>query len=221
MVKFAASIMCADQLALKNELRNLEYAQIDMLHCDIMDGIFVSNLAMGPYILEQIKENTNIPLDLHLATVTPEKYIEMFKHIKPQYISFHIETVKEARRTIDLIKNEDIKAAIAISPLTPIESISELIGEVDMINFMTVNPGFSGQKINQTAVNKLLQLKELCYKNDIYPLIEVDWCINKDTIPTLLERGANVFVLGTSSIFNSDNRSYHEKIMELRSFVNN
>jgi ribulose-phosphate 3-epimerase len=221
MVKFAASIMCANQLNLKNELRNLEYAGIDMLHCDIMDGIFVNNLAMGPYILEQIKENTDILLDLHLATVTPEKYITMFKHIKPEYISFHIETVKEPRRTIKLIKNEGIKASVAISPLTPIEQIGDIINEVDMINFMTVNPGFSGQKINHRAVNKLLKLKELCSKSNIYPLIEVDGCINKDTIPTLLERGANVFVLGTSSIFNSYNRSYHEKIMELRSLVNN
>ncbi|KZL89888.1 ribulose-phosphate 3-epimerase [Clostridium magnum] len=219
MVKFAASIMCANQLNLKNELENLQHAQIDMLHCDIMDGIFVNNLAMGPYILEQIKENTDILLDLHLTTITPEKYITMFKHIKPEYISFHIETVEEPRRTIELIKSEGIKASVAISPLTPIEKIGNIIGEVDMINFMTVNPGFSGQKINYSAVNKLLNLKEICLKNNIYPLIEVDGCINKDTIPMLLERGANVFVLGTSSIFNNDNMSYYEKVMELRDLV--
>lgn len=218
MVKFAASIMCANQLELKHELQKLEYAHIDMLHCDIMDGVFVNNLAMGPYVIEQIKEYTKIPLDLHFATVEPEKFVKLFLYIKPEYISFHAETIKDYYKIIKLIKEAGIKASIAISPETSVNAIKEVLKDIDMVLIMTVNPGFAGQNFRKEALDKIRHVKAICKNNNINPLIEVDGNINERTIPDVIKAGADVLVLGTSSIFNNkvdDYSRYIEKVKNI------
>ncbi|MDE4542161.1 ribulose-phosphate 3-epimerase [Thermoanaerobacterium sp. R66] len=216
MIRFAASIMCANQLELKNELKRLEDAHIDMLHCDVMDGVFVNNLAMGPYVIERIKKFTKIPLDIHLATVEPEKYIKMFLPLKPEFISFHAETTKEYYKLVRLIKDEGIKASIAISPDTPIEVIKNILKDLDMVLMMTVNPGFSGQSFKPYVVEKIKRVKEICSNENINPLIEVDGSINEKTIPKVVEAGANVLVLGTSSLFNDNIVNYSNYIEKIK-----
>ena len=215
----AASIMCANQLNLEEELRELERAEVELLHCDVMDGVFVNNLAMGPYVLEEIKKATTIPLDIHLATDTPAKYIEMFAPIQPEYISFHVEVSGNVRKEIELIKEKGIKPALALSPDSPVEMIKPYLSEVSMILMMTVNPGFAGQKFNYNVLNKLDELNALLKNMDNKPLIEVDGNINRETIPALLEKGANVYVLGTSELFNPHEGTYKEKVDRVKQLI--
>lgn len=212
----AASIMCADQLNLDQELQRLEEAKVDLLHCDVMDGIFVDNLAMGPYVLEQIKERTNIPLDIHLATEQPSKYIDMFAAIKPKYLSFHVEASDDIERDIYKIKEKGIEPVLALSPQSPIDMLKLYLTMVPMLLMMTVNPGFAGQKFNYQVLQKLEELNELLETVENKPLIEVDGCINTITIPFLIEKNANVYVLGTSALFNKNEGTYKEKVSSLR-----
>jgi len=212
----AASIMCADQLNLDEELKRLEEAKVELLHCDVMDGVFVNNLAMGPYVLEQIKERTMIPLDIHLATEQPSKFIDMFASIKPKYISFHVEASDDIVRDINKIKDYGVQPVLALSPNSPIELIKPYLTMVPMVLIMTVNPGFAGQKFNYQVLEKLEELNNILQKMESRPLIEVDGNINNLTIPLLLDKGANVFVLGTSALFNQDEGSYIDKINRLK-----
>ena len=216
MKQFAASIMCADQMNLKKELEELEKAEINLLHCDVMDGIFVDNMAMGPCILEEIKRNTNIPLDIHLAAITPLKYMKMYSAIKPKYISFHIETSENPEKEIEFLRENGISPSLAISPQTPISEIVKYLSLVDMLLIMTVNPGFAGQPFNYSVIEKLKELN-ICLRDlENPPLIEVDGNINKNTIPVLYENNASVYVLGTSALFNSTSGTYREKIEDLK-----
>lgn len=216
MKQFAASIMCADQMNLKKELEELEKAEIKLLHCDVMDGIFVDNMAMGPYILEEIKRNTNIPLDIHLAAITPLKYMKMYSAIKPKYISFHIETSENPEKEIEFLRENRISPSLAISPQTPISEIVKYLSLVDMLLIMTVNPGFAGQPFNYSVIEKLKELN-ICLRDlENPPLIEVDGNINKNTIPILYENNASVYVLGTSALFNNTPGTYREKIEDLK-----
>ena len=216
MKQFAASIMCADQMNLKKELEELEKAEIKLLHCDVMDGIFVDNMAMGPYILEEIKKNTDIPLDIHLAAITPLKYMKMYSAIKPKYISFHIETSENPEKEIEFLKENGISPSLAVSPQTPISEIAEYLPLVDMLLIMTVNPGFGGQPFNYSVIEKLKELN-ICLRDlEDPPLIEVDGNINKNTIPVLYENNASVYVLGTSALFNNTPGTYREKIEDMK-----
>jgi ribulose-phosphate 3-epimerase len=216
ILKIAASIMCANQLDLYNELKNLENAKADLLHCDVMDGVFVNNLAMGPYVLEQIKNNTTIPLDIHLATVDTSKYIEMYSYLNPKYLSFHIEASQDVHKDIKNIKAKGIKASIAISPQTSLEKIKPYLLDIDMLLVMTVNPGFAGQKFNYEMLEKLDELNEILRGLKRKPLIEVDGCINEETVKALKNKEIDIYVLGTSALFNKDKNDYISKINKIR-----
>lgn len=215
-MKIAASIMCANQLDLYNELRNLENAKVDLLHCDVMDGVFVNNLAMGPYVLEQIKDNITIPLDIHFATVDTSKYIEMYSYLNPKYLSFHIEASQDVHKDIKKIKAKGIKASIAISPQTSLEKIKPYLLDIDMLLVMTVNPGFAGQKFNYEVLEKLDELNEILRGLKRKPLIEVDGCINEETVKALKNKEIDIYVLGTSALFNKDKSDYISKINKIR-----
>ncbi|MBK1813641.1 ribulose-phosphate 3-epimerase [Clostridium sp. YIM B02505] len=220
-MKLAASIMCGNQLNLDRELKALEEAKVDLLHCDVMDGVFVNNLAMGPYVLEAIKNATNIPLDIHLATINPEKYIKMYSYLKPEYMSFQIETSNNVERDIYLLREQGIKPVLAISPETPIENIEKYLLEVEMILAMTVNPGFAGQKFRYEVIEKIARINKLLKDNPRRPMIEVDGCINKTTMEALGDQEVDVFVLGTSALFKNDGKTYKTKIEEIRESYNN
>ncbi|MFC4660691.1 ribulose-phosphate 3-epimerase [Oceanobacillus aidingensis] len=219
MYKVAASIMCANQMELKNELRQLENAEVDILHCDVMDGVYVNNLAMGPYVLEDIKKTTSIPLDIHLATKEPDRYIEMFAPVKPEYMSFHIEAADNVQKNIQKLRDYGIKPALALNPETPVERIFPYLDDLEMVLMMTVNPGFAGQKFNYSVLEKLEILSKRLEKKARRPLIEVDGNINEETIPLLVERGANVYVLGTSQLFNQQPESYRSKVNNVQTLL--
>ncbi|HBF6041214.1 TPA: ribulose-phosphate 3-epimerase [Clostridioides difficile] len=215
-----ASIMCADQMKLKEELEALEEAGVNLLHCDVMDGIFVKNLAMGPELLKSISENTTIPLDIHLATETPDKYIDMMSHIKPKYISFHVESSTNVKADIQKLRNYGIGPVLAISPQTSVDKIEEYISLVEGILVMTVNPGFAGQKFNLSVLDKLDKLTEILKDYDNPPFIEVDGNINKDTIKLMNGKKVDIYVVGTSALFNDKPPiSYKDKIEELKESI--
>lgn len=212
--------MCANQLKLKEELDRLERASVDLLHCDVMDGSFVQNFAMGKYVLEQIANYSKIPLDIHLAIDRPERYIKEFTEINPEFISIHVEAVTHLHRTVRLIKESGVKASVALNPSTPISAIEYILDELDMVLIMTVDPGFAGQSFIFSVLEKIKKLKELCIKNNKYPLIEVDGNINKDTIPLCVKHGANVLVGGTTSIFNGKDEDYTLLVREMLESIN-
>lgn len=217
-----ASIMCADQMKLKEELELLESAGIELLHCDVMDGVFVNNLAMGPEILQAISENTKIPLDIHLATETPHRYIDMMSKINAKYISFHVEASEDIKKDISKIKEYGIGPVLAISPETPLKEIKEYISLVDGILVMTVNPGFAGQKFNEGVISKLQELTEMLKNYEKPPFIEVDGNINEDTIRSMKDCKVDIYVLGTSGLFNNkEPKSYNEKLNNLKEIINN
>lgn len=215
-----ASIMCADQMNLKKELEALEEADVKLLHCDVMDGIFVKNLAMGPELLKSISENTTIPLDIHLATETPDKYIDMMSYIKPKYISFHVESSTDVKADIQKLRDYDIGPVLAISPQTSVDKIEEYIDLVEGILVMTVNPGFAGQKFNLSVLDKLDKLTDILKDYDNPPFIEVDGNINKDTIKLMNGKKVDIYVVGTSALFNDKPpTSYKDKIKELKESI--
>ncbi|MBC1478162.1 ribulose-phosphate 3-epimerase [Listeria welshimeri] len=220
MSKIAASIMCADQLHLDDELRRLETAGVELLHCDVMDGVYVNNLALGPEYLEIVRNNTEIPLDIHLATITPLKYIDMFGPVKPEYISFHVEVADDVSEVIRKIRSYNVKPSIAINPETPIEAIYPYLDEVEMVLMMTVNPGFAGQKFQTDVLQKLHDLKAKLAGKVHVPLIEVDGNINKETVGLMRDCLPDIYVLGTSALFhNRDQTSYAERLVHIWSDV--
>ncbi|MBC2012634.1 ribulose-phosphate 3-epimerase [Listeria marthii] len=220
MRKIAASIMCADQLHLGDELRRLESAGVELLHCDVMDGVYVNNLALGPEYLEIVRNNTEIPLDIHLATITPLKYIDMFGPVKPEYISFHVEVAEDVSEVIRKIRSYNVKPSIAINPETPIEAVYPYLDDVEMVLMMTVNPGFAGQKFQTDVLQKLDDLKAKLAGKVHVPLIEVDGNINKETVGLMRDCLPDIYVLGTSALFhNRDKTSYAERLVHIWSDV--
>ncbi|WP_239253529.1 ribulose-phosphate 3-epimerase [Listeria ilorinensis] len=220
MRQIAASIMCADQFHLADELRRLEQAGIELLHCDVMDGVYVNNLALGPEYLAALRDETTIPLDIHLATITPLKYVEMFQVARPEYISFHVEAADNAMEVIRKIKSYNIKPSIALNPETPVEEIYPYLDHVSMVLMMTVNPGFAGQKFQQPVLKKIKQLKEKLADNPYGPLIEVDGNIGAETIGLMKDDLPDIFVLGTSALFHKkDTSSYAERAVKIWSEI--
>lgn len=219
MSKVVASIMCADQLNLAAELSRLSEAGINWLHCDVMDGKFVNNLAMGPYVLEPIIQTKKFTTDVHLACIDPEKYVSMFAAVKPDYLTFHIETVENPIKIIQQIHASNCKAGIAVSPETPVETIFPYLEEIELVLMMTVNPGFAGQAFQEHVLAKLAALNQELAQKTTRPLIEVDGNIHTATAKAISQRGAELYVVGTSALFNDKPGSYTDKVQALEQVI--
>ena len=213
MAIIAPSILSADFTKLGQELSDIENADADWIHIDVMDGQFVPNITYGPIIVEACKKASNLVLDVHLMIEKPDPIIEEFAKAGADYISVHQEACIHLHRSIQLIKSFGIKAGVALNPATSLSSIEWVINELDFVLIMSVNPGFGGQKFIKSSVDKIEKLSRLIKAKGSNAIIQVDGGINKETIKSVSQAGATSFVAG-SAIFNSGH--YKDAITALR-----
>ncbi len=209
----SASVLSADMLNLKSEISKITDAGVDMLHFDVMDGVFVPNITYGLPVLEQVRKATDITLDVHLMITDPIKYVGRFAQCGADIISFHIESKSNTLETVKAIKSAGAKAAIAIKPDTPIENVYEYLPYLDMVLVMTVEPGFGGQGFIYDTVKKISAVKNKIVSLGLHTDIQVDGGINDETAEIVKSAGANVLVSG-SWLFKSENMS--ESVEKLR-----
>ena len=212
-MRVAPSILSADFGNLANDVKKVSEAGADYIHCDIMDGHFVPNLTMGPMIIEAVKKATDVPLDIHFMVENIPFFIDMYKHLEPEFISFHIEEEKHINRVIQKIRNEGIRPAVVLNPATPVSLLEYIVEDVDMVLLMSVNPGFGGQKFIPSVIDKTKELRELAERKNKNLLIEIDGGVNDKNAPLLKEAGADILVAG-SYVFK--NESYEEAIKSLK-----
>ncbi|MBR5165610.1 MAG: ribulose-phosphate 3-epimerase [Ruminococcus sp.] len=202
----SASVLSADLLDMRSEIKKLEDNGVDMLHFDVMDGVFVNNITYGLPVLEQVRKATDMTLDVHLMITDPLKYVDNFAKAGADIISFHSESVSDIRKTIKAIKAAGVRAALAIKPKTPAESVYELLPELDMLLVMTVEPGFGGQSFIPDTVEKVRLIRNKINELGLDCDVQVDGGINYETAPVVREAGANVLVSG-SCLFRAEDMS--------------
>lgn len=215
MIKIAPSILSADFARLGAEVAEAQAAGGDWIHVDVMDGHFVPNITLGPAIVKAIAPHTNLPLDVHLMIENPERYVEEFAKAGAAVITVHAEACVHLHRVIHLIKEQGVKAGVALNPGTSASAIQEVLDDVDMVLVMTVNPGFGGQAFISGTMNKIRQIRSWLNekgRHDVH--IEVDGGIAADTAPLVVEAGADVLVAG-SAVFGREDRA--AAIAEIRS----
>ena len=202
--KIAPSLLAADFLRLERDLIMVNQSEADMLHLDIMDGVFVPNISFGFPIIEQIAKVCTKPLDAHLMIVEPQKFISEVKKCGAYLMNVHYEACTHLHRTIWEIKETGMKAGVTLNPHTPIELLEDIIQDVDMILLMSVNPGFGGQKFINHSIEKVSRLKNMILRKNLNTWIEIDGGVNMETGKALVDAGADILVAG-NFVFNSDN----------------
>ena len=212
-VKISPSLLAADFINLKDELKRLKDNNTDMLHFDVMDGIFVPNISFANPILKQIKENTDIPLDVHLMIDRPHRYIKDFAKYA-DYLGIHFEAGSDVAETLKEIRNLGCKSCLTIKPCTKAEDIFEFLPLCDMVLVMSVEPGFGGQSFMPDSLPKVIALKGEIARLGLETLVEIDGGINGETAKLAVEAGADVLVAG-SYLFTPDMK---ERMDYLKSF---
>ncbi len=209
----APSILSADFSKMGEEIKGLELAGADIIHADVMDGVFVPNITFGIKMIADIKKTTSLPIDAHLMIVNPEKYVEKFAKAGADYITVHYEACGEnLGNVLDLIKSYGVKCGLVINPDTDVQKVAHLIEKCDMILLMSVFPGFGGQKFIESVLEKIETTKKLIEKTGKDILLEIDGGITEENVQKVIELGANVIVAG-STVFNAkDKKSTIEKL---------
>ena len=206
MIKIAPSILAADFATHGEEVLEVEKAGADWIHVDVMDGHFVPNISFGPIVLNAIRPLTKLPMDVHLMIENPDQYIEDFAKAGADFITVHVEACPHLHRTIQLIRSFGVKPGVVLNPHTPIETIQHVLEDIDLVLFMTVNPGFGGQKFIHSVIPKVKQLSDIIKEKGLSIEIEIDGGINEETIIPCAEAGATVFVAG-SAIYSKADRT--------------
>ncbi|MCL4322148.1 MAG: ribulose-phosphate 3-epimerase [Deltaproteobacteria bacterium] len=213
MKKIAPSILSGNLLNLAAELELIKEAGADLIHIDIMDGIFVPNITAGWDIVSAIKSGTDIPLDVHLMIDKPERYIEEFVKSGADILTIHQEGCIHLHRAVEKIRELGASPGVAINPSTPISALDEILDYIDLVLIMSVNPGFSGQEFIYGSLFKIENMRKIIAKRELETLIEVDGGIKVLNIADVANSGANIIVSG-SGIFKTDD--YKKTIMEMK-----
>ena len=204
----APSILSADFGRLADEVKAVEAAGADYVHLDVMDGRFVPNLTIGPVVVEAVRRATNLPLDVHLMIVEPEKYIGDFVKAGASIITVHQEACPHLHRTLQQIRAAGAKPSVVLNPATPLSAIEEVLGDVEQVLLMSVNPGFGGQSFIPATVEKVRRLRALLDARGLQRVdIEVDGGINPDTAKQVAAAGATVLVAGNAIFTRPDYRA--------------
>ena len=197
----APSLLSADFSDLNAAIKQIENNKGTVVHIDVMDGQFVPEITYGQPVVRTIRKLTQLPFDVHLMVEHPENQINSFIDAGADWVTFHIEATPHAHRLIQMIHEKGKKAGIALNPATPASALQEILSDVDVVLVMTVNPGWRGQKLIPSCVDKIKELKRIRQEKGYNYLISVDGGVNNDTLQTVLDAGVNVFVSG-SAFFN-------------------
>ena len=202
----SCSMMCASMWSgAEKVLAELEAGSVELLHADVMDGVFVPNMMLGTDSIKQLRKISNIPLDIHLMIEQPEDKLSWFDLQPGEWVSIHTESTRHLQRALTRVREYGAKPMVALSPATPLCMIEDVLPDVDGVLLMTVNPGFAGQKLVPQMVNKVARLRKLLDETGYEHLrIEVDGNVSFENIGALRRAGADIFVGGTSSMFHKD-----------------
>ncbi|MDO8427320.1 MAG: ribulose-phosphate 3-epimerase [Deltaproteobacteria bacterium] len=212
-MKISPSILSADFTCLGKELKAIEEAGADYVHVDVMDGRFVPNITIGPFVVEAIKRATALPLDVHLMIDEPEKYVEDFARAGSSIITVHVEAARHLHKAVQMIKDKGLKAGVSINPATPVNTLEDIMEDADLILIMSVNPGFSGQGFIPSSLKKIEAVRRMIGEAGRPIELEVDGGIKINNIKEVALAGADVFVSG-SGIFGTGD--YKKTIAAMR-----
>jgi ribulose-phosphate 3-epimerase len=197
-VRIAPSILSADFGRLAEEVRAVEAAGADWIHVDVMDGRFVPNITIGPLVVEAVRKATRLPVDAHLMIVEPERYVEAFAKAGADLVCVHAEVSPHLHRTLQAIRAAGARPAVSLNPSTPLEAVEWVLGDVEMVLLMSVNPGFGGQSYIPAVTEKVRRLRRMADERGLELEIQVDGGIKASTVGPVAAAGANVFVAGTA-----------------------
>lgn len=212
----APSILSADFARLGEEVTAVAAAGADVIHVDVMDGRFVPNITIGPPVVEAVRRITDLPLDVHLMIEEPERHLDAFAAAGADWITIHVETGYHLHRSVHRIKDLGKKAGVVLNPATSLSCLDYLLGEVDLVMLMSVNPGFGGQSFIPSALDKIRALKRMIDERGLATGIEVDGGVSPASIGAIREAGANIFVAG-SAVFGQ--HDYAKVISQLKAAV--
>jgi ribulose-phosphate 3-epimerase len=199
----APSLLSADFLHLEDEIERINASEADWLHLDVMDGVFVPNISIGFPVIRHLAKISVKPLDTHLMIVEPQKFITQFRDFGVQSLSVHYEACTNLHRTVGQIKEAGMKAGVVLNPHSPVELLTDILEEADIVLIMSVNPGFSGQKFIPRSYDKVRRLRKMIDENGLNTLIEVDGGMNPERGKLMVEAGADILVAG-NAIFKAD-----------------
>ncbi|HTR44117.1 MAG TPA: ribulose-phosphate 3-epimerase [Thermodesulfovibrionales bacterium] len=214
MTKIAPSILSADFMRLGEEVRAARAAGADMLHLDVMDGHFVPNMTIGPFIVEAVRKNTDLPLDVHLMIEEPDRYLQDFINAGADYLTVHAEASVHLHRTVHWITEHGAKAGVSLNPATPVVDLENILADVDLILIMSVNPGFGGQSFIPRALDKVRTVKKLLSESASPALIEVDGGVKLENAREVADAGADILVMGSAFFHAGDYAALMAKLRE-------
>ncbi len=216
MKKISPSILSADFSRLGEEVKRVDDAGADWIHIDVMDGHFVPNITVGPFILEAVRRVTSLPLDVHLMIERPDQYINEFSDAGADIITVHVEACPHLHRTIQAIKEKGKKAGVSLNPATPLVLVEDILNDIDLLLIMSVNPGFGGQKFIISVLDKIKRARQMIDKAGSKAYIEIDGGVKLDNIGDISFAGADIFVSG-SGVFGT--KDYKRTIEEMKRII--